>query len=1287
MTKTNSTLQAGRQGCNDTNKTLICTKPIPPVRPRPVLGGCVFGEIDSDELDAMLKYLGIAAVAATTAVDIRDSQFKWPLPECPQLLYIPFWTRNHWILLTRDGEQILSVFDSAPSKATCADVRFFVTQLQRFIGVSRVRFEDCPKQPRGSNQCGVHVIANAVLVSMGMCPPTVPVVNYDALRFLINIAIAEDFSTPALKTEFVKQVTKGSFPKAARKNLSGERVRATAECLKIGDRLALEWTWGDAVWSDFAVTTEAYNASCAMLNFESLGGEGPLPAQGVVYHVVDVILSLSASGGTDDDLWEAARTWNTDDEIEIRWVDGNAEVCWVGKVLRPATRRTPARLLCFCKVVGGTRVPLRDEDDGALLPLEIELPDKDVHYLEVKRIRTTSAPSVTPASIATDATVQPTGIQDMLPISSDVEFRSEQFLLRELPHGILQSISQFPTRNAILLRGTDVTHLPINLSQTPQLCLLGLAKATKKHHIAIIRLLGSMDVDLHHAPLDVALLEFFTRLRTRRKWLMNTMKTKVYSVQGALRLLPLYCGQGFLPITLAHSALWSQATTGIQKLSKVDIPRKAKPVTSEQMGQLTKLPQEYACFFLMAWIFAARVGDLLQVAPKDVYMCGDEKIQIRFCRGKTASSKPYTVTSHMPTDIAQRAMLRQFILSRHQQATTVFSLKASAIRIALQSIARFLTLHSIRRGALQFMASNGVRMPELLRLSGHKSEASLLAYLDDGLLSAETEADVARTRPLAATLSGAGEVNRTEEWKHKSYEFISSAFPPERDIGTLPLHVKEVPHIHVEKLRNIPVNAQLRQRLTTALTWLDDSTKYLRRHCVLLPRHAFSDNQADLMLGSKFSEFKGRVQGTVFGFGVVELKTSPEKVYERIRPVFNPRVNKDLDKSVLQPSTLPSKAVVREHSMIKKGEHVIQFDFVSYYDQFPLVPDVQALFCFLHKEKIVALNSLPMGLRTSCEVAQAATEVLCSGTEEGVKCDIYIDNVRFIGPRQALIRSVRRFIQFVKEVGATIDFTPPSNTELDDAIAQRFEKRGEFLGEFYDYEAGTRSLSKKSLKKLDMVKEPTTIRQLAAVIGLFLWTADTLDVKCFSFFELFRRWRKAASDITGTGTTWGSESLSLSPLEREQFSQLWSILRNNAPTSIFIPPPTHHHIIRIVTDASGWGWGALAWFEGQATPVQRQGQWPADGSLQFQSSVTAEPEAVYVACLDLVPQNWLGQVQIFTDHSPIVFAAERKLIKSFALNRLFLRLSTSWPRAHFTFTHIAGESNCADELSRGAPMR
>ena len=524
------------------------------------------------------------------------------------------------------------------------------------------------------------------------------------------------------------------------------------------------------------MVVEGYNTSHSKIWLESGSRIVHLPTQGVDYSVVD-ILPLSPDGCPEAEWWNTARTWKVNDEVQICWLNGEAPATWIGVVSRPATLRTPARLICDRQLSNGVSVPLIDDEDGMPMPIQVEFPDREVHYFSICKLPSRIAPTVSPVRIPNPRRNNDAPSINQPPVAAQPSNNSQPTILEtndhsppprdpillELPQCVVETMAQFPVRSAKLLRGTDVLHLPINLSQTPQLCLLGLAKATRKHHIAIIRLLSTMDVDLHNAPLDIALLEFFTRLKTRRRWLLNTMKTKIYSAQGALRLLPLYCGQGVLPITLSQSTLWSQATTGIQKLAKEDLPRKAKPVTVEQMTQLSQLPEEYACFFLLAWIFAARVGDLLQVAPKDVYLSGEAKIQIRFCRGKTASTRPHTVTSHMPTDPNLRAKLFHFLSSRNPQAKAVFSIKASAIRIALKSIARYLSLHSIRRGALQFMAATGVHMPDIMRLSGHKTEASLLAYLDDGLICAETAADVARTRPLAATLSGAGDVSRAEE--------------------------------------------------------------------------------------------------------------------------------------------------------------------------------------------------------------------------------------------------------------------------------------------------------------------------------------------------------------------------------------------------------------------------------------------------------------------------------------------------------------------------------------------
>ena len=93
------------------------------------------------------------------------------------------------------------------------------------------------------------------------------------------------------------------------------------------------------------------------------------------------------------------------------------------------------------------------------------------------------------------------------------------------------------------------------------------------------------------------------------------------------------------------------------------------------------------------------------------------------------------------------------------------------------------------------------------------------------------------------------------------------------------------------------------------------------------------------------------------------------------------------------------------------------------------------------------------------------------------------------------------------------------------------------------------------------------------------------------------------------------------------------------------------------------------------------GAWPTHYQERAQSSVFAEPEAIYLACLRFVrPEDRF--VRIFTDHSPVVFANRAGYAKGFYPNELLRRLQERFKGVRFEILHVKGEHNPADHTSR-----
>lgn len=314
---------------------------------------------------------------------------------------------------------------------------------------------------------------------------------------------------------------------------------------------------------------------------------------------------------------------------------------------------------------------------------------------------------------------------------------------------------------------------------------------------------------------------------------------------------------------------------------------------------------------------------------------------------------------------------------------------------------------------------------------------------------------------------------------------------------------------------------ECRAFLLEALRWLDDPTKYGSiQQSPKRPR--FSQKHFKTMVGFKYAPLYGVPKGFVDAFLRVEASKNPEKPY-RLRPIFAPDANSGIPHEHLQRLHMALRPSIRERGATQP-QLVVQFDMESCYDQFSLGESVRPFMCLLGPDGVVhALSRLAMGLRPACEVAQATLWFLLDFERDPcVTVDSYIDNIRFVGPREETAAAIKTFLDRCDKAGVQLDRYPKSRS-VDD-IVKLDERKGDFLGEHYDYQASTRCLTNKTLKKIEIVRDAIdfsksttlTARQFSALMGLFFWSASVLSIKLAPFFHLLRAYRESGAEASHT---------------------------------------------------------------------------------------------------------------------------------------------------------------------------
>ena len=506
----------------------------------------------------------------------------------------------------------------------------------------------------------------------------------------------------------------------------------------------------------------------------------------------------------------------------------------------------------------------------------------------------------------------------------------------------------------------------------------------------------------------------------------------------------------------------------------------------------------------------------------------------------------------------------------------------------------------------------------------------------------------------------------------------------------MPLHLKaHVKPIDLEKLTSLPNKTpECKKFLLHALGWLREGERYGKID--LNPRKPrFPNDRFREMLGYKYKPLYGIPEGFVDAF--VRTEPSKDPAHEhglRLRPLFAPDANATAaTREMLQEMKMPTKGEIRDQGA-DKPELVVQFDMESYYDQFACSESVKRKLCFLGPDgKVYALERLPMGLRPACEVAQATTWFLLDfEMGKSVRVATCIDNIRFLGKRSEVVPAIRTFLDRCRSVGAQLDKWP--TTDSDDDIVAMGERSGDFLGEHYDYDAGTRRLTKRTKEKVKMIEswvsqregQPLTMsaRQLSVLMGMLFWTAAVLNLPLCAYFHLLRDYRKACSmaakedDYDGVCT----------PISQTAIKELRLWLNSaleNTPVPMR-PKVFGEPSLNLVVDASGVGYCAIATTTFTDSQIM-SGSWPSEKRKKAMSSVWAEPEAIYLACLRFVrPTD--SFVRVFTDHSPVVYAHRAGYAKGFNPNLLIERLSKTFPSTLFEIVHVKGECNPADRYSR-----
>ena len=271
----------------------------------------------------------------------------------------------------------------------------------------------------------------------------------------------------------------------------------------------------------------------------------------------------------------------------------------------------------------------------------------------------------------------------------------------------------------------------------------GLAVSTRNCHRRCIRWLETAPDPEKEEEVSGWLIRLVEEENRKKGWKGTTLATKWATLQGCLVNLPLY-RQGVPPVLLRNSPEWGMGLKGAGNAGKASVPSQPMPLTLQLLKEAIALePMKAVRVALeLAWISAARGGDILKLRTRDVEETG-EGTRIKFVIGKTATSQPYTVAT---TVLSEEA--KEYLKEPRETEWLFPGLSGEAIKRAVRRAHPRLEQRSVRRGAIQTLAATGMEDAEILHYSQHRSLDTLRRYLDFGWLSGEAGVRGARAGVL-----------------------------------------------------------------------------------------------------------------------------------------------------------------------------------------------------------------------------------------------------------------------------------------------------------------------------------------------------------------------------------------------------------------------------------------------------------------------------------------------------------------------------------------------------------
>eukprot|EP00760_Papus_ankaliazontas_P016562 PhM_4_TR16809/c0_g1_i6/m.52213 len=545
-------------------------------------------------------------------------------------------------------------------------------------------------------------------------------------------------------------------------------------------------------------------------------------------------------------------------------------------------------------------------------------------------------------------------------------------------------------------------------------------------------------------PMPKAAVELVLRYAQSRSWAWSTIASNLSMVASALESIQMY-SNATEPVNIRNDPYFKAVCEKAQKNARIAALRPFKSAALSHANyiniaeRLKSRPAAW-CLLHLSWHFASRLGDMRRISPRELTFdfseCSSTIPAIAtFTEGKGAYFwGPYTLHTRIPYE--QATSIQEYLRVRMQTGYPHAFSTGDQEHIATE-IRRLPdhTVRSIRKGAINFLATCGVTNAHLQLLSGHRSEDTLKRYLEWGRNDHDAKAAARARNTLIEKyvssaqrpeVSGGSEYVRHPRWMgmHSGYhgdkqgrrtkaqpKMFPFKAPSSTDLGIVTTQrnasttfhaVKNLSAVNFTTLFDITHNEDLRNELQIAHRWTTSSEFYGTAEMppiakCQVPYSRFTAQQALTLLEcEKMVPFSGTIRGAVKGFCAFQENKN------RDRPVFEPLYNHLISKEKLPAVTYQPR--LSNRAKLAKRKFFWEFDFRAWYDHLLLDPSVYDMHVLRlstpiewngERHDTFALTRVAMGSSFSAHVAQTVTWALLEevlGMPEVVVATM-IDNV------------------------------------------------------------------------------------------------------------------------------------------------------------------------------------------------------------------------------------------------------------------------------------------------------